>query len=145
MFFSSPGKACPRGAFRVVQCPPSVVRHASPTIALNISSQTAGPVWTKLGRNFPWDILYKNCSHNLISSKTMVAMATKWNFLSNSVKFFSLGWWVILGFNATLTARVISLWSVTHMCFSGFLTRVLTQLFFLSKATDYFSHMLLQR
>ena len=29
------------------------VHHASSTISLNISSQTAGPIWTKLGRNVP--------------------------------------------------------------------------------------------
>ena len=31
-----------------------------------------------------------------------------------------LGWLVVLGFNATLTAKVISWWSVTHMCFLAF-------------------------
>ena len=31
----------------------------------------------------------KNCSQNLIPSKTLVAMATKWNFLANSLKIFS--------------------------------------------------------
>ena len=40
-----------------------------------------------------------------------------------------VGWLVVLGFNATLTAKVILWWSVTHM-FPGFLTPVLTQLFF---------------
>ena len=29
-------------------------------------------------------------------------------------------WLVVLGFNATLTANVISWWSVTHMCFLAF-------------------------
>ena len=48
----------------------------------------------------------------------------------------------VLGFNATLTAKIMSWRSVTLMCFLD-LTPVLTQL--LSKATDYFSHMLLQR
>ena len=38
------------------------------------------------------------------------------------------GWLVVLGFNATLTAKVISWRSV----FPGFLTRVLTQLYFQS-------------
>ena len=33
--------------------------------------------------------LWKNCSQNLIPSKTLVAMATKWNFLANSLKIFS--------------------------------------------------------
>ena len=36
---------------------------------------------------------------------------------------------VVLWFNAMLTAKVISWQSVTHMCFPGFLTPVLTQLF----------------
>ena len=40
----------------------------------------------------------------------------------------SKDWLDVLGFNATLTARVISWQSVTHM-FPGFLTPVLTQLF----------------
>ena len=31
----------------------------------------------------------QNCSQNLIPSKTLVAMATKLNFLSNSLKIFS--------------------------------------------------------
>ena len=40
-----------------------------------------------------------------------------------------VGWLVVMGFNATLTAKVISWQSVTH-AFPGFLTPVLTQLFF---------------
>ena len=43
----------------------------------------------KLGRNVTWEVLFKNCSQNLIPSKTLVAMATKWNFLANSLKIFS--------------------------------------------------------
>ena len=38
-------------------------------------------------------------------------------------------WLIVLGFNATLTAKLISWRSVTHV-FHGFLTPVLTQLFF---------------
>ena len=58
--------------------------------SLNIfSSQTAGPIWMKLGRNVPWEVLFKNCSQNMIPSKTLVAMATKLNFLSNSLKISS--------------------------------------------------------
>ena len=41
-----------------------------------------------------------------------------------------IGWLVVLGFDATLTAKVISWRSVTHNVFLGFLTPVLTQLFF---------------
>ena len=51
-----------------------------------------------------------------------------------------IGWLVVLGFNATLTAKVISWRSATHV-FPDFLTNTT----FLSEATDYFSHMLLQR
>ena len=41
----------------------------------------AGPIWTKLGKNVPWEVLFKNCSKNLIPSKTLVAMVSKWIFL----------------------------------------------------------------
>ena len=67
------------------------VCRASSTISLNISSQTAGPIWTKLGRNVSWEVLLINCSQSLIPSKTLVAMVTKWNFLSNSFKIFPSG------------------------------------------------------
>ena len=46
---------------------------------------------------------------------------------------------VVLGFNTTLTAKVISWRSVTHMCFPGFLTPVLTQLFFPKPPTTFFT------
>ena len=76
-----------KGHPRVVRCPSSVVNNF-----FNIfSSQTAGPIWTKLGRNVPWEVLFKNCSQNLIPSKTLVAMAMKLNFLGNSLKLFSSG------------------------------------------------------
>ena len=76
-----------RGTFRNTCC-----LSPSSTISLNIfSSQTAEPVWTKLGRNVPWEVHCKNCSHNLIPSKTLVAMVTKWNFLSNSLTILSSG------------------------------------------------------
>ena len=47
---------------------------------------------------------------------------------------------VVLGFNATLTAKVISWRSVTHMCFLAF-----SHQYVLSKATYYFSQMLQQK
>ena len=50
---------------------------------------------------------------------------------------------VVLGFNASLTAKVISWRSITHMCFLAFLHQCKHK--FLSKATDYFSQMLQQR
>ena len=84
-FLAHLSTTCSRGAFRVTGCPSCVINNS-----LNInSSQTAGPIWTKLGRNVPWEVLFKNCSQNLIPSKTLVAMATKWNFLANSLKIFS--------------------------------------------------------
>ena len=49
-----------------------------------------------------------------------------------------IGWLVVLGFNATLTAKVIP-WR------GSWLSHTSTNTTFLSKATDYFSHMLLQR
>ena len=41
-----------------------------------------------------------------------------------------LSWLVVLGFHATLTAKVISWQSETHMCFLAFSTPALKQLFF---------------
>ena len=47
LFLAHLSTMCSRGALRVVRCPSS-------TISLNIfSSQTAKPIWTKLGRNVP--------------------------------------------------------------------------------------------
>ena len=85
LFLAQLSTTCSRGAFSVVMCPSSVN-----TISLNIfSSETDWPIWTKLGRNVPWEVLFKNCSQNLIPSKTLVAIATKLNFLCNSLKIFS--------------------------------------------------------
>ena len=47
-----------------------------------------------------------------------------------------VGWVVVLRFNATLTAKVISWRLVTHV-FLGFLTPVLTQLFFPKPTTTF--------
>ena len=66
-FLAHLSTTCSGGAFRVMRCLLSVVHSASSTISLNIfSSQTAGPIWTKLGRNVPWEVLFKKCSQNLI-------------------------------------------------------------------------------
>ena len=46
-------------------------------------------------------------------------------------------WLVVLGFNATLTAKVILWRLVMHMCFLVFLTPVLTQLFFSKPPTTF--------
>ena len=85
-------KTCSGGAFTVVLCLSCVVCRASSAIPLNIFSfQTAGPIWTKLGRNVPLEALFKNCSP-FDSIKILVAMATKWIFFfSKSLKIFSSG------------------------------------------------------
>ena len=46
-------------------------------------------------------------------------------------------WLVVLGFKTTLTAKVTSWWSVTHYVFPGFLTPLLTQLFFPKPLTTF--------
>ena len=40
-----------------------------------------GLIWTKVDTNIPLNVLFKICSQNMIPSKTLVAMITKWNFL----------------------------------------------------------------
>ena len=47
-----------------------------------------------------------------------------------------VGWLVVLGFYATLTAKVISWRSVTHMCFLAF-SQVFAQLFFPKPLTTF--------
>ena len=59
------------------------------------------------------------------------------------VKVVGKVWFVVLGFNATLTAKVILWQSVMHMCFLAFSHQY--QHNFPSKAIDYFSHILQQR
>ena len=49
------------------------------------------------------------------------------------------GWFVVLRFNATLTAKGISWRSVTHV-FPGFLTPVLRQLFFPNTQTTFLTY-----
>ena len=78
-FLAHLSTTCSGGAFGVVMC-------LSSTISINIFfSQTAGPSWTKPGRNVPCQA-WQECSQNFIPSKTLVAMATNWNFLSNSLQ-----------------------------------------------------------
>ena len=63
-----------------------------------------------------------------IRSEPLTAYLTQTNY--SSLAYLLAGWLVVLGFNATLTAKVISLRSVTREhVFPGFLTPVLTQLF----------------
>ena len=56
------------------------------------------------------------------------------NYLLN---FLFLCWLVVLVFNATLRAKVILWRSVMHYVFPGFLTPVLTQLFFPKPLTTF--------
>ena len=48
-----------------------------------------------------------------------------------------VGWFAVLGFNATLMAKVISWQSVTHMCFLAFSHQLLIQLFFPKPPTTF--------
>ena len=64
----------------------SIIHRALSTISFKTYSQTTGSNWTKLGRNVPFKVLFKNCSQNLIPSKTLVAMATKWDFFKQFFK-----------------------------------------------------------
>ena len=76
---------CSRGAFRVVMC-------RSSTVSLNIfSSQTAGPIWTKLGRNVPLEVLFKNLFTKYDSLKNSGCHGNKMEFLKQSLKIFSYG------------------------------------------------------
>ena len=65
-FLAHLSTTCSRGAFRVVMCPSCVVNN----FFKHLLPQTARPIWTKLGRILPWEVLLKNCSQNLIPSKT---------------------------------------------------------------------------
>ena len=64
------------------------VHCLSSTIFLSIfSSQTAGPVRTKFGRNVALEVLFENYLQNLIPSKTD-CRGNKWKFSKNSFKIF---------------------------------------------------------
>ena len=67
----------------MVLCPSSVINYF-------FSSQTAEPILTKLGRNVPWEVLFKNCSQNLIPKKTVVARQQNGIFLSNYLRLSPL-------------------------------------------------------
>ena len=58
-FLAHLSTTCSRKVLRVVRCLSSVVCHESSTISLHIfTSQITGPIWTKLGRNVPWEVLF---------------------------------------------------------------------------------------
>jgi hypothetical protein len=63
-------------AFRPASARPSSVRRPS-TLTLNdISLSTAEPILSKVHRNVPLVVTFKNCSKILIPYRTLVAMAT---------------------------------------------------------------------
>ena len=87
-------------------------------------------------------------SHKIVIYSNTLLFEDFLNFVMMAGYYSPKSWvWlvvlVVLGFNATLTAKVISWRSVTHMCFLAFSHQYYTT--FLSKATDYFFHVLLQR
>ena len=73
-------------------------------------------------------IIFTSTSHNSIS-RTLPAVRYNDHWYID-------GWLVVLGFNPTVTAMVISWRSVTHMCFLAFLHQYWHN--FLSKATTTF-------
>ena len=67
-------------------------------------------------------------------------------FISNNVftrllykgRFYLVDWLVLLGFNATLTAKVTSWRSVTHICFRAWLSHASTNTTFFPRPTTTF-------
>ena len=102
----------------------------------NFQEDWSSRVWHS--NKCPWPCLYTG---SMLVSYLFVLMLY---YIYLSVSYSKVvGWLVILGFKATLTAKVISWRSVTHMCFLAFSHQYWHN--FLSKATDYFSHMHQQR
>ena len=79
LFLAHLSTTCSRGAFRVVMCLSCVInnffKHLLPNCWANLDQ-----TWQEYFLGVP---LLK-CSRNFIPSKTLVAMATKLNFFSNS-------------------------------------------------------------
>ena len=83
------------------------------------------------------------CGNGLIKKLDMILIQTNDRLVSKAwATNCAIGWLVVLGFNATLKAKFISWRSVTHV---SWLCHTSTNTTFLSKATNYFSHMFLQR
>ena len=64
-----------------------------------------------------------NMNHDVITTPNPLPYTCTAKFMFNGVrnnKTQQFSWLVVLGFNATLTAKVISWRSVTHMCFLAF-------------------------
>ena len=66
----------------VVLCLSSIIHCALSTISLNFfSSKTVGPIWNKLGRNIPWEMLFKKLFTEFDSIKNLGCHG-------NQMKFF---------------------------------------------------------
>ena len=82
LFLAHLSTTCSRGAFRVVMCPSCIVNNFFKHLLLPNHWANLDQTWQECSLGGP----LQNCSQNLIPSKTLVAMATKLNFLSNSLK-----------------------------------------------------------
>ena len=94
--FSSPDPKghvsyCHHEASVVRRRPSSGVRRPS-SLAFHIlifSSETTGPIWTKLGRDGPWVVPFQNCIRGPRLPSKMAAMAINRKFTEKSLKIFS--------------------------------------------------------
>ena len=75
-------------------------------------------------------IMFSTAIYN--SSASKCGIVWWWIKLSSANCYGLVGWLVVLGFNATLTAKVISWRSVTPMCFLAFSHQYLHNFSFLS-------------
>ena len=91
----------------------------------------------------PHTLLFFFSNYQLAPLTNATPALSTLQFWCGSVILLYSGCLVLLGFNATLTAKIISLRSLTHMCFLVFSCQYKYNFF--SKATDYFSHMFQQR
>ena len=87
LFLAHLGTTCSRAAFRIMLCPSHSVNNSFKHLLLSKCWAILNQTWQECyGRT--GGVLFKICSQNLITSQTLVAMTTKWNFLSNSFKIF---------------------------------------------------------
>ena len=95
--------------------------------------------WLSAFSPFPTMFSLKSLKDRIVQYRVNLSYGNA--FSLDNAKIFSsrTGWFVVLGFNATLTAQVILWQSLTHKCFLAFSHQY--QHNFLSKATKYFSHL----
>ena len=82
VFLAHLSTTCSRGAFRVVMCLSCVVNNFFKHLLLPNCWANLDQTWQECSLGG----LFKNCSQNLIPSKTLVAMATKLNFFKQFLK-----------------------------------------------------------